>query len=372
VKSLTLCRLGVAVCCAVAPLAAQCPAPQAIPVYATGKQAITLPDPHWWLVQTPTGTGPFTAYVTDNTGFPFATWVADDGNSSWISPLPSYAGGGTDAEGLYTYATRVDLTGFRPETVSLTFRVAVDNYVKGAVLNGADTGLTFTGDGLGAMSAARTISAGFRTGANVLMFTAGNLGGTVGNPSGFRMEVVSATGCPVGALTVTPITGPVGIPVSLTGTGFAAGEDVIFYGAAAGGAVRQLGTATADLGGNLSGSARIPVTPLGAYNLKALGQTSGTAPTTTFAVTPRLAINPATGRIGDSIHVQAFGFAAGEMVDIGWNNPRIPLVTAAADATGSSGVLTLVIPAGPGLGPNLIVARGRTSLAIGSVAITLE
>ena len=371
-RSLTICIFGFTVGCAVAPVAAQCPTPQAVPVYSTGKQAITLPDPHWWLVKTPTGAGPFAAYVTDNTGFPFPPWLADDADSSWISPLPSYTSGGTDAEGTYTFATRIDLTGFRPETVSLTFRVAVDNNVKGAVLNGADTGLSFFGDGFASMSAARTITSGFRTGVNILMFATGNTGGIVGNPGGFRMQVVSATGCPVGTLTLTPITGAVGIPVTLAGTGFTAGEDVIFYGAPSGGTARQLGTATADLSGNVSGSVRIPITPLGAYNIAAIGQTSGADPAATFAVTPRLAVNPATARIGDPINVQAFGFAAGETVDIGWNNPRIPLLTGAVDATGTSSVLAFVIPAGPPLGPNLIVARGRTSLAIASVTINLQ
>lgn len=154
-----------------------------VPINNSGGASPGSIDPNWTV-----NGGP--VYVTDNTGFPFGPWLADDGTSSWISPQPSYVGPplGSDAPGSYDYATTFDLTGLVPGTASLSILFTVDNDLNDVLLNGSSTGIS--GTGFTAFSGPVIVNTGFSAGVNSLVFQTTNLGGTIGDPAGFRAALI--------------------------------------------------------------------------------------------------------------------------------------------------------------------------------------
>ena len=147
-----------------------------------------------WQVQLGTGTYG-TAYRTDLSGFPAGAWLADNTTSYWISPQPQYysgCGGCSDAQNAtYTYRLQFQLpTGALPNTAHFEFRVAVDNQVLNAVLNG--TTLADTHADYRSFSAWFPVTTGFVAGLNEFEIVTFNLGGTTGNPAGLRVEFRNA------------------------------------------------------------------------------------------------------------------------------------------------------------------------------------
>ena len=155
-----------------------------ITIANTGQAAPTAADPSWLVNGS-------TAFVTDQSGFPFPIWLAPGGASDWISPQPSYTSGQSDSPGVYDYSTTFDLTGLDPSTASLTFLVAVDDSLTDVLINGASTGLTH--DSLSSFSSPLAINAGFIAGLNNIVFRVSNTAGPPLNPSGLRVEFTSAT-----------------------------------------------------------------------------------------------------------------------------------------------------------------------------------
>jgi len=162
-----------------------------IAINNTGGAAPGSADPNWTI-------NGGTAYVTDDTGgqFPFTAWMANDATSNWISPQASYAGLASDAPGTYNFATTFDLTGFLPSTAQITFRFAVDNAVTNVLINSLSTGIaapTPPDSGYTSFLGPYTISSGFQPGVNTLTFVVSNYTGAIGNPTGLRVEFLSAT-----------------------------------------------------------------------------------------------------------------------------------------------------------------------------------
>jgi len=155
----------------------------------TGGAAVGSADPNWTV-----NSG--TAYVTDDSTFPFPPWLANTTTSKWISPQAGYSGLGSDAPGTYNFSTGFDLTGFLPSTASITFRFAADNALTDVLINSVSTGIaapTPPASGYTAFLGPYTIASGFVPGLNTLTFVVSNYSGTRGNPTGFRVEFLSAT-----------------------------------------------------------------------------------------------------------------------------------------------------------------------------------
>ncbi len=138
----------------------------------------------------PTGT----VFVTDQSGFPFPFWAADDTTSKWISPQPSYNNGQTDPAGTYIYQTTFSLAGLNPSTASLVFQLGTDNATTDILLNGVSTGISY--GSFSSLSSPFTISSGFVAGTNTLTFDTLNYAGDFGNPGGLRVSI-SGTAAPV-------------------------------------------------------------------------------------------------------------------------------------------------------------------------------
>lgn len=165
-------------------LAALPAAAATIPISNTGLFPSTSIDTNWTV-------NGGTAFVTDQTGFPFPPWLAPGGASEWISPQASYTSGQTDPGGPFIYTTSFDLSGLVPSTASITFLVAVDNLLTDVLINGASTGHSHAS--FLAFSGPLVISGGFVAGVNTLDFVTSNVPSGGQNPSGLRVAFTSAT-----------------------------------------------------------------------------------------------------------------------------------------------------------------------------------
>jgi len=150
--------------------------------------------PLWTLTGAPAGTNPIKVQTSVG-GFPVPPWVGDNNSSAWIGPdHPDIDGPAGD----YEYSLTFDLTGFDLNTVIIRGIWASDNAGLGVFLNGVDTGNTpsasFTDSTFFSLSVAEDDL--FNPGLNTLSFRLNNAdnGGVVPNPTGLRVEFLTATG----------------------------------------------------------------------------------------------------------------------------------------------------------------------------------
>ncbi|MEW6141783.1 MAG: IPT/TIG domain-containing protein [Chloroflexota bacterium] len=112
-------------------------------------------------------------------------------------------------------------------------------------------------------------------------------------------------------ITVTPSTGTVGTQVTVTGTGFGAGETgiVVTFNA-----MSVSSGITASTKGRWTTTFQVPSGAGGAHSISAYGNTtpaSGLA-TATFGIVARITVNPASGVVGDTVNVTGQSFGANE------------------------------------------------------------
>lgn len=136
-------------------------------------------DPHYSM------TGPASpAKVTT-----YDTWVVPPAGSAWIGP-DSYLAGD------YTYSLTFDLSGFYPESVSISGSWSTDN--TGMIyLNGVYTGFSNTSKNSWASLYSFTLNDGFITGSNTLEFHVTNLPEPTANPTGLLVANLNGQGSPV-------------------------------------------------------------------------------------------------------------------------------------------------------------------------------
>ena len=168
---------------------------------------------------------------------------------------------------------------------------------------------------------------------------------------------------PAAALNLSQASGSPGTKVTITGSGFAATETVEIYAGHIG-APPLFTTTTTDASGSFAVTAREPQHPYGPMDVYAVGVSSHKLGAATLSVTPVLVMNPATGAPGGTTAAYGFGFGAGEVVDVYWNNPRQLLGTATGNGHGSS-ALTIAIPANASPGINGVIGIGQITKAIG-------
>jgi len=147
--------------------------------------------PIWTLTSAPPGTNPIKVHTSAG-AFPIPPWVGDNTSSAWIGPDDPDING---PPGDYEYSITFDLTGFDLDSVIIRGIWATDNGGLGIFLNGIDTGNFpsggFTDTTLFTLSVADGET--FNPGLNTLAFRMNNAGDAL-NPTGFRVEFLTATG----------------------------------------------------------------------------------------------------------------------------------------------------------------------------------
>jgi hypothetical protein len=170
-------------------------------------------------------------------------------------------------------------------------------------------------------------------------------------------------------ITVNPARGIVGSPVTVSGTGFAAGETGISTTLGN----NQISAATnASASGAWTLQFNVPETHGGAYSIDASGDTTlaSAVPNINFTVAPSISISPQAGPAGTSVNVSGTGFGANE------NNIAVSYdgadqgSTVRADANGSW-TNTFVVPVSSG-GSHTVGAHGQSSAASTVPALILE
>jgi hypothetical protein len=142
-----------------------------------------------WSVKKPGSSTYTNAYVIANN----SAWLTNDTNSKWIGPTTT--GSANSTIGTYTYRTLFDLTAVVTNQLKVCFRIAADNALLAARLNG--TNLNLSGGTYNQWlptNAATNVLLGFQltngclAGINTMEFDVSN--GTSGgsNPTGFRAE----------------------------------------------------------------------------------------------------------------------------------------------------------------------------------------
>jgi hypothetical protein len=174
----------------------------------------------------------------------------------------------------------------------------------------------------------------------------------------------------VASVSVSPAAGSPRSPLSVTGSGFGAGEPVdLFWDAQA----TAAGGATADGGGTVgSYVVEIPLLPAGQHTVAFRGRTSGRRGSTSFTIVPSLSVSPSAGPDGTVVSVRGRGWDAAAAVAVAWDRtqarPGTPVCSATASASGSF-TCSFAAPAGPG-GTYPVVATGGARTATTSFTIT--
>lgn len=152
--------------------------------FATGDQ-----DTNYALSSTTTTVGAY-GYVTENGSFPLSgAWLANTATSSWLTPTASQGESlDTTADGIYTWTTTFDLTGYDASTASFSAQFAADNAAT-AYLNGQLIG---TSGGFTSWSSFSATASNFVAGVNTLSFVLTNQAQASGNPTGLRVEFLSS------------------------------------------------------------------------------------------------------------------------------------------------------------------------------------
>lgn len=295
-------------------------------------------------------TGPNTAfYPPPFTGLPFSRAAFLQGSNATLSQTIA----GFVPRGLYTLSFYLGSRYSSSFDGNQTVQVTIDSQVIGSWNLVSFTPFTL-------QTVAFSVAHG---GSHTLKFA----GAVSGDHTAFFSGLSIAT---ASSLTVSPASGFPGIRVAVSAGGFAPSETVSVFGYGA--TPAAIGTATADASGNAIVEGRIPQTPFGKCGLKAIGHTSGTVASGTVSVTPRLLVNPKTGKVGDSISAGGLGFAAGEAVNVIWLSPATSLGSSTTDGNGSFPTLIFAIPSGVPPGSNAVIATGQRSGVIASAQITIQ
>ncbi len=162
-------------------------------------------------------------------------------------------------------------------------------------------------------------------------------------------------------IAVSPTSGPPGSSVTVTGSGFGAGETgitITFDGnpVASGISANSLG--------NWSGTFTVPASSLGSHSVRANGSITqaGSLGGTNFGVTPGISLNPASGYVGGTVQISGSGFAANSPLTFTYDDKEIPAEGATTDATGSF-VKSFVAPKSKAGNHTVGVADGQRNSA---------
>ena len=141
-------------------------------------------------------------------------------------------------------------------------------------------------------------------------------------------------------VSVFPNNGAVGTLVTITGTGFTAGETyAITFGY--GSAFAQLVVPTTGIvSTTFSAMFTIPSVPRGSYTIQTITTTMNFS--TLFTITPKITLGGAIeGNVGDQVSVSGNGFSAGSTIDIYFDDNSAGTVTSSSNGTFTNATFTI-------------------------------
>ena len=197
-----------------------------------------------------------------------------------------------------------------------------------------------------------------------------NANGTSGNSPSWSFTVATTPSPPSGsaAITLNTETGGVASTLTVTGSGFGAGEDVrISWNSAT---ASPLTSVRSTSSGAFTASVVVPNAVRGNHTLIARGVTSGRTAQRTFAVVSTLARTPVEGVPGSQIAVTVRGFSANEQVRLTWDGTAGQTLGTATTNSAGTGTVNVVVPDG-GLGWHDYSGLGLTSNSRGYGAINV-
>jgi hypothetical protein len=159
------------------------------------------------------------------------------------------------------------------------------------------------------------------------------------------------------SLTMTPTSGQVGAPVTLTLRGYGANEVVeLRWYEGTSGASSLVGSVAVGADGRATLTVNIPTAANGLHKLEAVGTTSGASAYGYITVKPMLTLSPTAGPVGATVTATLTGYLPGQTVAIKWYPTTYTSTTVASvaiDASGNASV-TFVVPAGATTGGHKI------------------
>jgi len=129
------------------------------------------------------------------------------------------------------------------------------------------------------------------------------------------------------SVVINPLQGPGGLVVDITGSGFAANQEITVDFRKT-----RIAYSNTDHNGNFEGAFKVPVLAAGGHPLTVM-DASGNSAEGRFTIVPGAALTPSTGSVDQEVVVTATGFAPDHMVDIRYDG--IEVARTKADDVGS-------------------------------------
>jgi virginiamycin B lyase len=177
---------------------------------------------------------------------------------------------------------------------------------------------------------------------------------------------------PTASLGADPASGGPMKLITLTGSGFSAGETVNLNLDSAGGFTLE--TVPADGTGSFDVSLRLHQAPAGLNDIFAVGQTSGKMGIASFTVSAILTVEPSTVSAGGVVTVDGYGFDPLEEVTVTLSpgGEGLQAKTSRLGSFHDGTAIAYTIPSGTPPGVYEIVGKGATSGEVTEVSITVE
>lgn len=168
-------------------------------------------------------------------------------------------------------------------------------------------------------------------------------------------------------ITINPTTGSVGDTITVTGNGFDGSSSLTIYFD-----TTTMTTASTNSSGTLSSATFVvPSTSRGTHTVKVQDAGSNYA-TTTFSVSTKITINPASGPSGTTVTVTGTGFAGSSTVTITYAGTAV-VTNPSSVVTGSTGgfTATFVVPVSP-VGTYVVSASAGSDTATANFQSTTD
>jgi hypothetical protein len=166
-------------------------------------------------------------------------------------------------------------------------------------------------------------------------------------------------------MAMTPASGLVGAPLTLTMSGYGSGEtlDIKWYASTSGDAT-TIASVTASATGSATVTVNVPPTSNGTHKVEVVGNAGSGSAYRFYYVSPSLSLSPASGPAGTSVTATLAGYAPSQTVDIKWYTNSYQSTTVASvvtDALGSA-VTAFTVPAGATPGVHKVDGLSATYL----------